>query len=162
MIFLTLGTQLPFDRLLAAMDEIAPSLDEPVFAQTGETQHRVYNFETVPSMSPAQFDEKFSSSRLVVSHAGIGTVLTAQSHGKPIILFPRRAAMGEHRNDHQLATCNQLEQKAGIYIARDVSALNVLVRRKDLKAADAASEITGRQSFINNLRARLQIIAGQS
>ena len=47
----------------------------------------------------------------------------ATHKGKPIILVPRRAALGEHRNDHQLATVRQLAERPGILIAHDETEL---------------------------------------
>ena len=43
----------------------------------------------------------------IVAHAGMGTILTALEIGKPLLVMPRRAALGEHRNDHQLATARR-------------------------------------------------------
>lgn len=119
MILLTLGTQLPFDRLVKALDDIAPTLGQPIFGQIGRSSYRPRHFEWADSMAPKAFDEKFQSASLIVSHAGIGTILTAQKHGKPIVLFPREAKYGEHRNDHQLATVSQLQGRSGIFTARD-------------------------------------------
>jgi UDP-N-acetylglucosamine transferase subunit ALG13 len=49
MIFLTVGTQFPFDRLVRAVDEAFDNgaIDEEVFAQIGETSYRPRNFEQV-------------------------------------------------------------------------------------------------------------------
>ena len=43
----------------------------------------------------------------IVAHAGMGTILTALETGKRLLVMPRRAALGEHRNDHQLATVSR-------------------------------------------------------
>jgi UDP-N-acetylglucosamine transferase subunit ALG13 len=59
------------------------------------------------------------SATIVVGHAGIGTMLNARLLRKPVVLFPRRAKLGEHRNDHQLATAAALAGRPGIGIARN-------------------------------------------
>lgn len=123
MILVTVGMQLGFDRLIEAMDQLAPSLPVPVFAQTGKGTYHPRNLASVPSISPVEFDALLERTTLIVAHAGIGTVLTAQRHRKPILLFPRRAAMGEHRNDHQLATVKELKGRAGIVVAFDAEDL---------------------------------------
>ncbi len=127
MILVTVGTQLPFDRLIQIMDELAPTLGQPVFAQIGTSSYRPANVDYSETIDPRDFDQRFRSASVIVAHAGIGTVLTAQRHGKPIILFPRRAALGEHRNDHQLATCAQLKGRPGIYVANDKAELAALL-----------------------------------
>lgn len=117
MILVTVGTQLPFDRLIRLVDEIAPDLDESVVAQIGRTALRPVHIKWKESWHPIEFDELFAEARLIISHAGIGTILAAKRYGKPIILFPRKSSFGEHRNDHQLATVRQLQDRPGIYVA---------------------------------------------
>lgn len=119
MILVTVGMQLGFDRLIAAVDNLAPSLDEEVFAQVGNGTYEARNIETARSISPVEFDKLIAQTHLIIAHAGIGTVLTAQRFKKPILVFPRRAALGEHRNDHQLATAAQLKGRDGIIVVED-------------------------------------------
>lgn len=123
MIVVTVGMQLGFDRLIAAMDRIAPTLDLPVIAQTGKGTYRPTNMEVRERISPGEFETLLQQSRLIVSHAGIGTILTAQRFSKPIVLFPRRLEHGEHRNDHQVATVRNLEGRSGLLIAQEEAEL---------------------------------------
>lgn len=160
MILLTLGTQLPFDRLVRALDEIAPTLNQPIFGQIGRSTYRPKSFEWAETMDPRVFDEKFRSADLVVSHAGIGTILTAQKHGKPIILFPREARYGEHRNDHQLATCNQLAGRAGIYIAHTTEELADLIKARPQAASTTAELDDKRRKFVTGLAKQIDMLAG--
>lgn len=117
MIIVTVGMQLPFDRLIEAMDALAPTLGMPVIAQTGLGTYHAKNMEMRPKIAPAEFERLVEGARLVVSHAGIGTVLTASRLATPIVLFPRRADMREHRNDHQMASVRNLEGRPGIFVA---------------------------------------------
>lgn len=123
MILVTVGMQLPFDRLIKAMDGLAPSLSLPVIAQTGKGSYVPQHMEARPKISPGEFEDLMREAQLIVSHAGIGTVLTAARVGKPVLLMPRRADLGEHRNDHQLATARSLAGRGGILIALDESEL---------------------------------------
>lgn len=117
MIFATTGTQLPFPRMIAALDALAPDLGEPVIAQVGPDPGTYPNLETHATLPPDRFDVLFAQARIVVAHAGIGSILSARRHGRPLILMPRRFEHGEHRNDHQLATARELEQRAGLSVA---------------------------------------------
>ena len=123
MIMVTVGMQLGFDRLIAAMDELAPTLGMPVVAQTGKGTYRPAHMEARPKIAPAEFERLVGEAKLIVAHAGIGTVLTAARCKKPILLMPRRADLGEHRNDHQLATVRKLAGRPGILVAADESEL---------------------------------------
>lgn len=117
MILVTVGMQLGFDRLIQAMDDIAPSLDMNVIAQTGKGTYAPRNMEARERIAPDEFENLVQECRLIVSHAGIGTILTAQRFQTPIILFPRRFDHGEHRNDHQVATVANLEGRTGLLVA---------------------------------------------
>lgn len=152
MILITVGTQLPFDRLIKAMDDLAADYPVPFFAQIGKGTYQPKNMEWVTNIDPSRFDELFSKATVIVSHAGIGTVLTAQRYKKPIVLVPRRAALSEHRNDHQLATVNQLDKRPGIYVAYSEADLAHLLR-KDLTAPAAIEQMgPGRALLITRLK----------
>lgn len=157
MIIVTVGMQLGFDRLIEAMDAIAPDQGMPVIAQTGKGAYRPRNMEARVKIAPAEFETLVRDARLIVAHAGIGTVLTAARCGKPIVLMPRRAALGEHRNDHQMATVGKLAGRPGILVAADARELAPRIA-EGLALTDwsAAQSATARQlhqalaAFIEN------------
>ncbi len=129
MIFLTTGTQLSFDRLVRAVDEwadeakpscqifgqVLPSLDEPYISR---------NFKTKARLSPTEYAEIFGKAKLIISHAGMGTILTALTQGKKICIMPRQEKYGEHRNDHQLATVKRLKEYPGLFKAHSENDLH--------------------------------------
>jgi len=120
-IFLTLGTHQPFDRLVEIVDRWSGGRpDVPVFGQIpepGRTGYRPRHFEWVAHLKPADYRRRFENSRFVVAHAGMGSIITAQSLSKPIVIFPRRAALREQRNDHQLATAGRFASTPGVFAA---------------------------------------------
>lgn len=120
MIFVTVGTQLPFDRLVLAMDRWAavhPGC--PVIAQTGASAASAPHLDVRARVTPAEFCDLVAAADAVVAHAGMGSILTAIELGKPVVVMPRRADRGEHRNDHQLATTAGLSHIASIRVAHD-------------------------------------------
>ncbi len=129
MIFVTVGTQIPFDRLIKILDEMAPALgDEEIIAQTSEkSTYMPRNFKTVGFMSPDEFNNIFKRARLVVAHAGMGTIISALRQAKPIIIFPRKASLGEHRNEHQLATAAEMRRLGAVAVAYDAAELRQLL-----------------------------------
>jgi UDP-N-acetylglucosamine transferase subunit ALG13 len=129
MIFVTVGSQLPFDRLVKGIDQLTSDLSVEVFAQIGEGSYEPSNFPWERLLTPTHFNELVKKSTLIVSHAGIGSVLSAQRWGKPILIFPRLASHGEHRNDHQLATLRALKDRDGIYTAETISEIGEILRR---------------------------------
>jgi UDP-N-acetylglucosamine transferase subunit ALG13 len=126
-ILVTVGMQLGFDRLIEAMDRIAPTLGMEVIAQTGKGSFVPSNMTAREKIGPEEFEQLIQRSQLIVSHAGIGTILTAQRFSTPIVLFPRRLEYGEHRNDHQVATVRNLEGRSGLLVALDESDLEAKI-----------------------------------
>jgi len=139
-ILVTVGMQLGFDRLIRAMDDLAPQLAAPVIAQIGKGTYQPRHMDTRVKIAPAEFERLVEQSQMIVSHAGIGTVLTAARFVKPIVLVPRRAALNEHRNDHQLATVRNLEGRPGILVAHDEGELSERIAQAGALPAWSASQ----------------------
>ncbi len=133
MIFVTIGTQAPFDRFIRLIDDIAPELNEEVVAQVHHCGFTPRHIRTVSFLPSDEFQQLFSQARLIVAHAGMGTILSALEQGKPIIIFPRIAALGEHRNEHQLATARKLRQQGSVYVAMTDEELRTLLLTDNLK-----------------------------
>jgi UDP-N-acetylglucosamine transferase subunit ALG13 len=138
-IFLTVGTQLPFDRLVKAVDEWCGRQrdDFEVFAQVGRLgpeNYRPTRFAFEERLSQDSFEERLKASKLIISHAGMGSIISALTYQKPILILPRIAKLGEHRNEHQLATAERFRARSGIAVADDEVAL--AARLDDFKATD--------------------------
>jgi UDP-N-acetylglucosamine transferase subunit ALG13 len=128
MIFATVGTQLPFDRLIGALDDWAVTHpDVEVFAQVGRGTLLPRNIQWTHDMHPATFRARIEACETVVAHAGMGTIITAIELGKRVIVMPRRAALGEHRNEHQLATVARLAHLRGLEVAHSPAELAALL-----------------------------------
>lgn len=124
MIFATVGTQLPFERMVLALDDWAGRhLESPVVMQSGTTAYQPRHCRCVAYTQPAEWEQYFAEADLVVSHAGMGTILKSLDRGKPLIIMPRLAALHEHRNDHQVATAARFHGVANIRIVNDAAEL---------------------------------------
>ena len=132
MIFVTIGTQAPFDRFIKIIDEVAPQINEEIVAQVHKCGFTPKNIKTVDFLAPDEFNNLFEKADLIISHAGMGTILSALQKHKPIIIFPRIAALGEHRNEHQLATAEKFKELGSVYVAMNEQELKELMLRKDL------------------------------
>ena len=103
MILVSVGmNQYRFDRLLKKMDEIAPSLGEEVFMQTGFTEFEGKNTQCVQYLKDEEMAELYDRCSLLVCHAGVGTIINGMKRNVPVIVVPRRAMYNEVVNDHQL------------------------------------------------------------
>ena len=86
-------------------------------------------------LEPPEFTKQFASASLVVSHAGMGTILTALCYQKPLLVMPRRASLGEQRNEHQLATARRLRELGRVNVAFDEAELVARLGNGDKLAA---------------------------
>lgn len=157
MILVTVGTDQPFDRLVAAVDRwAAKNARTDVFAQIGHTEMRPQHIASTPFLEPADFHRKFTEASVIVAHAGMGTILSALRYGKPIVVLPRRASLGEQRNEHQLATAKHLQALGKIHVALDenelLACLDSLAQLKPLASVGpfaAPSLIDALRNFIH-------------
>lgn len=125
MIFLTVGTQFPFDRLIKSVDQAFDKrlINEEIFAQIGETSYKPLNFESVVSLEKNLFDKRLREASSVISHAGMGTITMALKNHKPLLVMPRLKRYREHVNDHQVATARKFEELGhilAVYDAKDL------------------------------------------
>lgn len=156
MILVTVGSQLPFDRLIKFVDDLAPELDEQIIAQVGLSNYSPRNFEPQEHFHPVKFEKLMQDARLIVAHAGVGTILNAQRYNKPAILFPRRASFGEHRNDHQIGTCEKLAGKRGVFVAYTEDELESFIKTDDLRKQYRGDDVLANEVFAANLKSALQ------
>jgi len=120
MIFVTVGTDKPFDRMMKVVDRWASeSGRKDVFAQIGEGGWEPQYMPFVNFLEPVEFKTRFAQARLIIGHAGMGTILSALLHGKPILVMPKLARLGEHRNEHQTATAKRMMALGNVNVAFD-------------------------------------------
>lgn len=133
MIFVTVGTQLPFPRLINAISLWNENGKQNIIAQIGSDDFIYRNIKHFKFIEANVIENYMRKASLIVGHAGIGTVLSTFEYQKPLILYPRLAENNEHRNDHQLATCRKFEKYQGIYIAySDDELYSLLANRHEL------------------------------
>lgn len=125
MIFLTVGTQFPFDRLVKAVDDLFDRglIHEQVVAQIGDSRYQPRNFESVAWFHKSAFDRNIQQASAIIGHAGMGTITMALEHSKPLLAMPRRKKYGEVVNDHQVVLAIKFEALGHILLARDEAAL---------------------------------------
>jgi UDP-N-acetylglucosamine transferase subunit ALG13 len=112
MIFLTVGTQFPFDRLVRAVDKAMDNnlIEEEVFAQIGRSAYQPHNFESVSFLDKQAFDEKMQNASGIISHAGMGIITLALDNNKPLLVMPRLKEYNEVVNNHQTAVARKFAQ----------------------------------------------------
>ncbi|MEW6038504.1 MAG: glycosyltransferase [Pseudomonadota bacterium] len=153
MIFLTVGSQVPFDRLSRSVDAwAARNSHAEVFGQIGRTAWRPATMRWAEVLGADEYLELLKRARVIVAHAGMGTVISASEHGKPLIVMPRRADLGEHRNDHQEFTAKWLTTRSGISVVHGEAELYQLLDKAGTLAPPDGLSSESCQRMVTALR----------
>ena len=130
MIFVSVGSMLPFNRLVLAADEwAAANPSEEVFIQIGEGDYEPVHAPWVRIMPHQEYRHRLETCDLFVAHVGMGSILQGLEVRKQMLLLPRLAAQKEHTTDHQLHTAARFKDRQGLMIVDDVAALKAQMTR---------------------------------
>ena len=106
MILVTLGTQdKKFTRLLEKIDELIDKkiITDKVVVQAGySADYKSSNMKIFDLISKEEFDKLISECNVLITHGGVGAILTGLKYNKKVIAVPRLKKYKEHVNDHQI------------------------------------------------------------
>ena len=144
MTLVILGTQdKVFPRLLEAIEKQIElgNLNGEVVVQAGSTKFESEYMKIFDLIPMKQFDELLSKSDLIITHGGVGTILSALRKDKKVIVVPRLAKYQEHENDHQLEIVDSFSKLGYILPCKDLNELpNVLEQVKKFKPKKYVSD----------------------
>lgn len=148
LIFVTVGKMYGFDRLIKHMDSIARNIHEEVIMQIGETKYYPTNTEFFDYKPYDEVRSLYENSRIVICHAGIGSILTALHCYKPIIVVPRMKKFNEHIDDHQMEIAKELVAEGLASAVYDIEDLENII----VTTSDERINFSGRNTLVSNLK----------
>jgi UDP-N-acetylglucosamine transferase subunit ALG13 len=162
MIFASVGSMLPFDRLTQAVDEWAfANPATPVFIQIGDGAYEPRHAEWARIVAHKDYQQRLADCTLFVAHVGMGSILQALEISKQMLLMPRHASLREHTTEHQLHTADKFRDTPGIVIVDDVDTLKA--RISELAAAPmAGGSVAPRAPIAFSDRVRAFLATGAS
>jgi len=112
-LFISVGSRFTMDRLISTVDEFLDTTDDDyeIIAQVGNSTKTFKHINVTSWLTPEEFNDALINCDVFISHAGMGNILLAAEHKKPIIVMPRTAQHGEHINNHQLGTVKGLQEQ---------------------------------------------------
>ena len=132
-----LGTQNnSFHRLLEKMDEIINKgiINEKVIVQSGYTNYESKNmrvFDLIPQEELERYQEQAD---LIITHGGVGSIISSIKKGKKVIAVPRLHEYHEHVNDHQKQIVELFGQKGYIIGISGVNELEeAIIKAQEFK-----------------------------
>lgn len=126
MIFVAVGTQkFQFNRLLNVIDELIGdnSINELVYAQIGFSSYIPKNYKFKKMIQKNEFDTLIKKCDLLITHSGVGTIITGLKNTKPVIVVPRQKRFGEHIDDHQIQIADAFSEQNLVLKCEDTTEL---------------------------------------
>lgn len=159
MIFVTVGNHpRSFERLIKSIDDMLKSgeINEQVIIQTGYTNYTPIYADSFKFKPMDDIIELIKKANIVITHGGIGSILTSLKFGKPTIVVPRLKKFNEHTNDHQLEITQELEKEGRIIAVYDISDFkDALNRAKNFKY-----KVRGPSKIVGIVKSYLEEING--
>ena len=137
MIFVTLGTQdKQFLRLLEAVEKL--NIDEEIIVQAGSTNFSSNKMKVYQYMDKDTFIKHMEKARIIITHAGVGTIINGLKMHKKMIVAARLKKYNEHVNDHQLQLLDTFAKEGYIIPLTNFDDLDKLIDKefepKDFKS----------------------------
>lgn len=162
MIFVTVGTErFPFDRLIRAADAMCDVLGgEEIYMQIGRASYtpRCPHRDFLPYEKVV---ERLNRARIVVGHAGVGTLLMCARFDKVPVMMARRRRYGEHVDDHQQLFAERMANSGSIILAREPGELRDCILRYDERLKTLGPRVRPESSLAGHLRTVLDRLSGQ-
>lgn len=153
MIFVTVGQHSEgFPRLVKGMDEIAGCIQEKVVMQIGSTAYEPCNASWFRFADYDEMKRLNREARVVVTHAGAGSIITALKAGAAVVVVPRLSRYDEVIDDHQLELADALSSKGQITTVSEVEKLESVLQ----SATRLQLKNRGSNRLIKALRAYLK------
>lgn len=130
------------------MDEIAGKIDEKVIMQIGHTEYKPVNAEYFDFVDDfAKIEQLNRDARIVVSHAGAGSILTALNLRSPVIVVPRLKKYNEHMDDHQLEIADAMSSRNGVMTAYNIEDIDQLLQK-----TVTINQLSVKHDLVNSLK----------
>ena len=150
--FVTVGTVMPFDRLVKAVEQLQKDglLPERIVAQVGDGGYHPQGWETHERLSFAQVQAILEQADLVFCHGGTGSLVTGCRAACRVVAMPRAARRGEHYDDHQEEIVTAFAERGLIHYAREADELADALAKA--RAAEPIRATTDPDLLVSRLR----------
>ena len=131
MILVMLGTQKnSFYRLLDEVQKCINKkiINEKVVVQAGYTKYESKDMEIFDLVSTKKINEYVKEANYIITHGGVGSIVTCLKMGKKVIAVPRYHQYDEHVNDHQLQIIQTFDGQGFIKGLKNVSELETAIK----------------------------------
>lgn len=132
MILVTLGTQdKSFERLLKQIDKEIKNhtIKDKVIVQAGYTKYTSKNMEIFDYKPKEELNELVKKCDLMITHAGVGSILNGITNNKKVIAVPRLKEYKEHNNNHQIEIAKEFSKEEYIIYCDNLNKLGEYIKQ---------------------------------
>lgn len=108
---------------------LEPALIGRLCLQYGHSRPSTLPIQQFNFLANTDFEALLNSAELVITHAGVGSVMSALRASCEVIGCPRYAELGEHVDNHQVEWCNEIERLGWILTYRLGDELSGVLKR---------------------------------
>ena len=132
-----LGTQNnSFKRLLKELDRLKEKkiIKEEIIVQAGYTKYKSDNLQIFDFIDKDKLEDYQSKANLIITHGGVGSIISSLKKGKTVIAVPRLKEYNEHVNNHQKDIVESFSNNGYIIGIKDIKELEDAYKKsKDFK-----------------------------
>lgn len=132
MILVLLGTQNnSFKRLLNEIENNIKNgnIKDEVLVQAGFTKFNSQYMEIFDFVSGEKLENLIEDAKYIITHGGVGSILSSIKRGKKVIAVPRMEMYDEHVNNHQVDIINKFNEEGHIIGITGVEELSKAIKK---------------------------------
>ena len=132
MILVLLGTQNnSFNRLLEKLEKCIKNriINDEVIVQAGYTKFNSDYMKTFDFISTTDLYDLQRKADIIITHGGVGSIVSSLKMNKKIIAVPRLHEYGEHVNNHQIDIVEMFGKKCYIIACKEVDKLEDALKK---------------------------------
>lgn len=158
MILVLLGTQNnSFTRLLEAIQKNIDNkvITDEVIVQAGFTKFESKDMKIMDLIDKEELSKLQDKADLIITHGGVGSIISSLKKGKKVIVVPRLKKYDEHVNNHQLQIARRFEQEGYVKHVINLKHLEKVIKSIDSFTPrpyenDESNVLTIIENYINN------------
>lgn len=134
MILVLLGTQNnSFNRLLEEIERNIENdnIKEEVLVQAGCTKYKSKKMKIFDFVSREEIEKLIEKASYIITHGGVGSILSSLQKGKRVIAVPRMDMYDEHVNNHQIDIVQKFNEQGHIIGVTGVEELTNAIKKID-------------------------------
>ena len=135
------------------MDAYAGETGERVVMQIGRSRFEAKHAETFSFVSKEE--AYYEESRLVICHAGIGSILGGMTRNKPLVLLPRTVLVPDSDDDQQAIVAEKVRSMGRGVVVNDISEIRDKIREAERLEFPPYVKSTALSDFVADLLLRI-------